>query len=257
MPFFSEILPTEIVIGENNAADYARRNEFFGSWVPRPEDDPGFGTDYTGTNIPRDEWDDRIEELEKRKMRLSDTVREKGRVSRNQSRTNYCWMFGAVAAVEAKKLIQGNVYLSLSPASAAAPLVNYQNRGYWSTPAIRYIAEHGIAPTSMWPDTAIDKKYDTAEVREARKLNKVTEWWELRRRDFDQLASCLLSLNPVAVGFNWWGHAVCALDLVKTGVKKYGIRIANSHNDRDFIILKDGKEIPDDAVAPRVISAGA
>jgi hypothetical protein len=257
MSFVSEIGPMEFVIGEGNADAMARLNPFRSTWVARPEGEEGFGSAFSGDIIPRSEWDDRIALLEKNKMRLSDLVRAKGRVSRNQSRTNYCWVFGAVAAVEAKMLVQGHDYISFSPASVGAPLVNYQNRGFWSTPAIRYLAEHGMVPTSMWPDTAIDRRYDNAETREIRKFFKVTEWWELRKRDFDQLASCLLSLQPVAVGFNWWGHAVCALDLVKTGSNRYGIRIANSHNDRDFIILKDGKEIPDDAVCPRVIQTKA
>jgi hypothetical protein len=253
MTFISHIASTEAVIGDRNAESVARANPFRSSWMERPAEDHGFGTAFGGDLFPRSEWPARLEELQKKKMLLSDIVRAKGRVSRNQSRTNYCWVFGAVAAVEAKRLIHGYPYLSFSPASVGAPLVNYQNRGFWSTPAIQYLAEHGMVPTSMWPDTAIDRKYDTAETREVRKYHKVTEWWELRKRNFDQLATCLLSQIPVAVGFNWWGHAVCALDLVKVGRYDYGIRIANSHNDRDFIILKDGKEVPDDAVAPRVI----
>lgn len=254
MGFISRIDPNELVIGAAEAEAFAQKNPFRADWMERPADDPGFGSAYSGVNIPRVEWDERIEELERKKMRLSDLVRAKGRVSRNQSRTNYCWAFGAVAAVEAKSLVQGFPYVSLSPASVAAPIKGYRNVGGWSTQAIQYIAENGIVPTELWPDTAIDRKYDNPASREARKHHVVEEWWELGRRNFDQLASCLLSLQPVAVGFNWWGHAVCALDLLKTGDRRYGIRIANSHNDKDYIILKDGREIPDDAVGPRVVT---
>jgi hypothetical protein len=68
--------------------------------------------------------------------------------------------------------------------------------------------------------------------------------------------TCLFLRIPVAVGYNWWSHEVCAVDPVRVSAGNYGIRIRNSwgssYGEDGFATLAGSKAIPDDAVAPRV-----
>ena len=79
----------------------------------------------------------------------------------------------------------------------------------------------------------------------------------MQPRNFDQLATCLLSGIPVAIGLNWWSHEVTAMDLVETSPGVFGVRIWNSWGDgwedRGMAVLSQSKATPDDAVAPRVV----
>lgn len=263
MGFSSEIRPREIVIDDSNWQQFARDIVLDGSlktrgWFARPEGEHGYGSAFNGSLIPRSEWDARIQELEQRKARLSDLFLAGNVPCKDQSGTYYCWIFAAVSAFEGARLVQGQPYVPLSPASAGGPITGYRNVGGWSTRGLQYIAEHGLVPTSLWPDTAISQSHNTAEANEQRKRFRCQEWWELGERNFDQLATCLLSGIPVAIGLNWWGHAIVACDLVKVG-GGYGVRIRNSWGARwgedGFGILSGGKEIPDDAIAPRVAIA--
>jgi hypothetical protein len=72
-----------------------------------------------------------------------------------------------------------------------------------------------------------------------------------------QLATCLLLNIPVVTDFNWWGHSVCAVRLVKRN--PFTIRIWNSWgdswSDSGMGDLTGSKAIPDGAVAPRVMTA--
>lgn len=205
--------------------------------------------------IPRSEWRARIDEMKATKTRLPDLCDLAGLKIKDQNGTNYCWAFGAVRTIEIMRVVQGQRVVSLSPASVAAPITNYQNEGGWGLNALKYIDEHGVVPSSGWPDTAINRKYFTDANRAEAANYKPLKWWELRPRNLEQLMSCLLRRIPVAVGYNWWGHEVCAV----APETEDSILIDNSWGEswgtRGRSIIAGSRVLPDDAVAPASIMA--
>lgn len=207
------------------------------------------------TLIPRSEWTARIEEMERTKTRLSDIIRQAGIPSLDQNGTNYCWCNAVVTAIETGRAANGLPYVKMSPASVAAPIKGYRNQGGWGGEALEYIVAHGVAAASLWPANSISRSY-FEQTRENAGLHKVTEWYDLNNRNFDQLMTCLFLRIPVAIGLNWWSHEVCAIDPVVVSPGRYGVRFRNSwgssYGDSGFSILTEAKATPDDACAPIV-----
>lgn len=220
-----------------------------------------FATALSLPPVDPDTYDERIEEQEKTQSSLTHLAKLKGVKVKNQSNTNYCWINAPTYCVELGRVAQGQKYISLSPASAGAPITNFQNRGGWGTKGVYWIVQHGLVPTSTWPDNAIDKKYNTSDNNAQRKFFQVDEWWDLKPRNIAELYTCLFYNVPVAIGLNWWGHEVTAVKVVKlAGTKNYGIMIANSWGtgwgDNGYGVLTGTKQVPDDAVAPSVVTGG-
>lgn len=214
--------------------------------------------------IPRSEWRDRIEDMERTKSRLTDLIDAAGLTVLSQGRTNYCWANGPVHCVEILRLSQGQPMVRLSPASVAAPIKNYRNVGGWGEQSLGYIIEHGIVPQSMWPANSIDRRLDTKKSREERKKYKVREWCDLQPRNFDQLMTVLLLRTPASVAYNWWRHLVMAVDPVALD-GGFGIRVRNSWGRKwgsnGTAVFREGygknKANPDEALAPRVVTASS
>jgi hypothetical protein len=206
--------------------------------------------------IPRSEWRDRIEQMDKEKRWPKDHKLASGFKSLNQNGTNYCWINAPVQCIHYVRAIQGEPHVPLSPASVGGPIKGYRNVGGWGSQGLEYMVEHGVAPQSLWPPNAIKKSYDTAEVREERKKYIVDEWWELKPRSFDQLVTCLLLGYPVAIGLNWWSHEVTACAVAVQGSDEFLVDIDNSWGDwgdDGHGLLTQSKATPDDAVLPRVV----
>lgn len=209
--------------------------------------------------IPRREWPDLIEYKQKQKARMADLViRSQPYLgSLNQGSTNYCWGNAVVTCLEILRELNGLPYIKLSSASVCAPIKNFRNNGGWGEEALAYIIEHGIAPASLWPANAIDRSYDNERTRLARQAFKISEFWDLPPYDFEALASALLHGKPCAIGLDWWGHEVAALDLVMVDGGGFGVLCRNSWGDsygdgRGLFVLTERKAIPDDCSAPAV-----
>lgn len=266
MTFESQVNPNTIIIDDSNYQEYAIDPVVNGELKsrgrkPRDWDRHPYGSvaaPFDLPLIPDDEWLDRIKEQEATKSRLSDLLDLVDLGVMDQARTNFCWDFATTHTVETIRVKQNNKLVRLSPASTACKITNFRNNGGWGSEALEYIIEHGCVPQEDWPQAAIDRRYDTPEAWEKAKRYKVTEWWDIEPRNFEQVATCLLLGIPVSAGYDWWGHQVMLLDLIyKNG--EFGALIDNSWGtgwgDNGRGILMRNKATPDDACAPRVAMA--
>lgn len=206
--------------------------------------------------IPEHEWQGRIEEKEEQKSNVSNLLKSNGIKPKNQKQVPYCWIFCVTRAVEIRRFQTGAPFVSLSPASAGAQIKNFQEVGGWPKEGIEFVAEHGLVPSSLWDDTAIDRNLLTPEAKAEALKYRATEWMELKPRNKAQLVSCLLRNIPVAVGLNHWGHAVVCVDAVWLN-GQVAVRFENSWDyswgDEGYGVLAESKMLPDDAVACRVV----
>lgn len=206
--------------------------------------------------IPRSEWSERIKEIEETHSRLSDLSYSEGILCKNQEATNYCWANSIVYCVELVRMSMGLGVKYLSPASVAAPIKNYKNSPGFASEALKYIIDNGIVPEENWPANSRDKGLMYPENEKRAKQYKVTEWYDISSKSFDELMTCLILRIPAAVGYMWWRHQVCAVDPICLGENVYGIRIRNSwgmdYGKDGYAIIKENLAAPDDSVAPRV-----
>lgn len=265
MPYESRIYPGEFVIDDSFVPDphpvVGGEPMSYGLMPRNGRCSPSVAKPFDLPLISRSEWQDRIKEKDDLKANLSDIAKYAGVRCKNQNGTNYCWYNATLSGLEVARVVQGQHHVELSPASGAAIIKRYQNVGGWGMEALEHMANDGACPVSLWPANAIDRRYDTAESKAARKSFRVLEWYELARNPreaFEQEVTLLLLGIPVSVGHNWWGHQVLHMDLVmQNGV--YLIRFMNSHGesygDRGYSLMTEAKARPDDvAVAPRVIA---
>lgn len=214
--------------------------------------------------IPRSEWSDRIKEMERTKSRISDILLHRKIPCTDQNGHGYCWAYSTGGCVIALRALQNQPYIPLNPHSVAAIIKNGRDEGGWCGLSAEFLTKHGIAPEANWPKNSRDvRRYDTPETRNIMAKFKVTEdWVDLTRSvydrnlTFDQVMSCLLMRIPCALDFNWWGHSVMGCDPVELD-GEFCIRIRNSWTeswgDKGFGVLRGGKQIPNGAVALRVV----
>lgn len=246
-----DAMPDEVVInGVVMGKGYEPRDFYNSPYGSVPHVEP-----FSIPLVPRDQWAARIEAMETGGTRLSDLCKQVNLPCKNQANTNYCWINAPTHCVEVLRAAQNQGYVELSPASVGAKIKNFRNVGGWGSEGLTYIVEHGLVPASIWPVNAISRSYDTPVADAERPKYRVTEWWDLRPRDLDQLMTCLFMRIPVAVGYDHWRHEVTAIDpVIVNGT--YGVRIRNSWGsswgEDGYGLLMGQKAVPDDAVAPRV-----
>lgn len=217
----------------------------------------GFAAAWTGNPLNAAELKEQIAFQKANRTGLIARSKAAGVGIKNQNGTNYCWAFGTVRMVELTRLQMGEEHVPLSPASVACLIKNYANRGGWGGECLEGIQKWGVAPESLWPQHAIDRKYDNAESREARKAFNVTDFVDIPE-DFYAVMTLLVRGLPCSVAFNWWGHLVCAVEAdVVNG--QLGYWVDNSWNTtwgtggRGFITGK--KADPSEAYAVLVPTA--
>lgn len=215
--------------------------------------------------IPRSEWDARIDEQETQQSSLKHLYRRAGWTNLDQGQNGYCWAHSVAHTVMLQRTAANQPFVPLSAYAVAAIIKGGRNEGGWCGLAAKFIRDVGIPSQQFWPQGDRRLSHDTAAMRENAAMHKVTEdWVDLTRPvynqslTFDQLASCLLLNIPCAVDFNWWGHSVAAVRLVRVEAGSYGIEILNSWlnwGDHGLAVLRGSKAIPNGAVATRVTTA--
>jgi hypothetical protein len=231
--------------------------------VPRDYDvcpigDGGYAQPFNVPLIPRSEWRDRIEELDKRRMGIQHLMKHHGLTPKNQGRTNFCWANGVVHASEIGRILTGVSGPRLSSASVACLVTNFRNVGGWGYQALKIMRELGAVPQQLWPANAIDRRYHNAETQAARAAHKVHDWLDMQPRNFDQLMTCLLMGWPCSVAYNWWRHLVTAVHPVVDRNGQFGILCSNSGLGRDrdgWTVLMGSRAVADEQICLRITSA--
>lgn len=232
-----------------------------------PAEKPGLeGLDIK--EIPQNEWSDRIRQQEKDQSRLSD-IRNQGKFGQRMPSTDqngepYCWMHSGTSGMLIVRARMNQPYADLSAFGPACKVMNFRSSGGWGAQGLDFLTKYGCTTSEVWPQRSKDRKLDNPETwAHALKYRFVEAWNDLSQAQYDrnltfrQTATCLLSNIPVIVDFNWWGHSVCALDLVETSSGSFGLRIWNSWGDGwsegGTGILSGSRAIPDGSTAPREV----
>lgn len=215
--------------------------------------------------IPRAEWPDRIADMERNKTRLSDLINDAGVPCLDQNGTNYCHANSPTLAIMALRATQGQPLVVLSPGSIGGPVTGFTNQGAMISDDLQWITDHGCASREFVPANQISKSGWKAGAAENAMLHRATEWWDLGFKDstmFDRMFTLLLSRVPVCVAYNFWSHAVTVLDPVLVSVCQFGVRFRNSWGNDwptagagGYAVFPEGKGTPDEAYAPRQVTA--
>jgi hypothetical protein len=270
------IQPGEVVIDDDNYEKFLQLSGY--GLIPRNfETHPtgGYSTSVTYGAvrdtlplIPFADMPELIAERVAKKMQLSD-LRAVGLNGSKvphlqQGNSNFCWAYGAAHGLMLSRIVANLPYVELSPHSIACKIYGFANRGGWSAHASEFIAKNGCQTTKTWAMRSWSRANDNAAAWQDAQLYKTTEGWiDLdaphydRDLSFQEVLTLLIYGIPCPVDYNWWGHAVCAMDAVDafpslpaTDPSRYGIRILNSH-PTDIAVLTKGKARPDNACGMR------
>jgi hypothetical protein len=215
--------------------------------------------------IPRPEWPARIKAMDDSASWPTDYC---DFICRDQKQTLFCWANGPATCVDVVRRQIGLVHVETSGASVACKINGFSNQGGMGVDALQYFASTGGVASSLWPNAAISRQYDTSTTMADRSNRKALEWLELdtngsRTATFDQLATSIFLGHPVAVGYNWWGHEVTAVRIVQISAGVYGVEIRNSWGTwgsknrwgfDGFSVLSESKGTPDDAFLLRSVT---
>jgi hypothetical protein len=173
--------------------------------------------------IPRSEWKDRI------KAGIGTWAHDRCRPvlpPMNQERTNYCWANAPVRAFTTFRVITGYTPRRLSAASVAVPITGGRNIGGYPEKAILQLRASGACDEELWPNAQRTPPADLAAVNVSALKNRLIRWIDVRT--WEMQVTCAFLRIPLAIGLNWWSHAVCQLDPVIMENGEVGIGFDNS-----------------------------
>lgn len=222
----------------------------------------GFAKPFTLPKFSRQEIKERFEEQERTKTRVFDVLQQGQIKPLHQGNTPFCWANGVTDCVQVSRFLSGAPFVPLSPASVAGPIKNYRYQGGWGIQAVKYGAEHGWCPQSMWPPNVADRKYDTDASRAERRKYQIAPdgWLDLPEGDWDAVFTCVALGYLGSLAHMEWQHLVGSW--VAGGIHSSGelmVLCRNSGYGRDstghsWIRESFGK--PDEALAIQVVTGG-
>jgi hypothetical protein len=180
--------------------------------------------------------------------------------SRDQDGYGYCWCHSSTSVALLLRARDNQPYADLSAFAVGCIIKNYRNEGGWGEESLKFIAERGVPTSEFWPQQSTKRGNDNPQTWENAAFHRFTgEWMALSSNASErkkQLITCLLLNIPVVSDFNWWSHSVATADLVS--IEPFRTRVwnswADSWSDAGMGILEGSKALPDDALAPRVIT---
>lgn len=225
-------------------------------------------------NVPKAEWDERIAEQDREQASLFHVV-QRGNYGQpipglNQGQYGFCWGHSTAHAIMAARARANLPYTPLSAfglVHLADPARAQNNRGGWCGLSAEAARTKGIPTQEAYPQGRVLASVSQEILDVALKFRVTEDFVDLTKPvwyqslTFDKVASCLLTGRPCPVDFNWWGHSVCAVKLVRVEAGSYGLLIWNSWGpswgENGFGILRGSKAIPDGAICVNSVKATA
>lgn len=206
--------------------------------------------------IPMEEWPDRIADKIRTKSSLKNIWAQSGIGVLNQKNISYCHAFSVVLLMMLQRAKEGLPYRELSASSIGGPITNWRNAGAYIHDDLERAVEYGASTTGYVPMLTINQNDCKPGWKEDALQYRVTEFTDVRPRNFLEHGSLLLNNNPVGVGLNYWGHAVSDFDLLDlyphkpaTDWTRYGIEFLNSWGEEwgegGFAVRTGGKALAD------------
>ena len=182
-----------------------------------------------------------------------------------------CWAYSTGHTVMLTRMRDNQPLIRMNPHSVASIIKGGRDEGGWCGLSAEFYGKYGCAPegngAGEWPLHSLNVSLDTPAMRKSMERFRITEdWIDLTAAVYDrnltlqQLYTCLLSDMPCAVDFNWWGHSVCAVRIVKVENGSIGLMILNSWKDwgrNGLAVLQGDRAVPDGAICTRVVRAAA
>lgn len=192
-------------------------------WVAHPLGGTGFAADFNLPEIPKSEWDDRINQQERDGTHIPAICEAMGLKPKHQGRTPLCWMFSVTMGQEIGFALDGRLEEPLSAGSVAAYKTGFRLRGGWCSEALEGGATIGWSTERLWKGTSVSKQYNTPEANAVREKYKATHWLDLQPKNVMQVAACVLRERPIPVPAAWMRirHALTIVRMVKVNGKYY------------------------------------
>lgn len=253
------------IIDEDTPADFLFDNNFGRGHDPDQYVPEMFASPTEMELIPVSEYDARIEEQEREQASLEHVYLRAGWENLDQNGQGYCWAYSTGHCVMLVRSKNNQPYVRLNPHGVAAVIKSGRDEGGWCGLSAKHLFEFGCPSEDFWPGHSISLSNNTNAMRENAALHKATEDWRDLARPVHgqvlterQVDTCLLSNNPCATDYLWWGHSVATIRLVKIEGGSYGRVILNSWKgwgNRGLAILRGSKAKPDGAISIRTVTA--
>ena len=196
---------------------------------------------------------------------LEHVFRRAGWENLDQNGQGYCWAYSTTHCVMMLRSIMNQPHVRLSAHAIGCKVKGFRDEGGWCGLSCKFHRDYGCPSVQQWAEKSMSRSYDTSATWENAAHHKITEdWYDLAKPVHgqeltdQQISTCLLNNVPCALDFNWWGHSVCGLRLVKVESGSYGKLFLNSWRgwgDRGLAVLRGSKARADGAVALRVTGA--
>ncbi len=214
--------------------------------------------------IPESEWGGLIDEQESKQSSLEHIWRDKGVDHLDQNGQGFCWCYSTAHTIMMVRARDNQETVRLSPHAVACKIKGFKDEGGWCGLSAEFARKTGYPTVKTWKEKSMSRAYDKPETwEEAAKYRISEDWVDLgvshyyyQNLTFNQVATCLLMNMPCALDFNWWGHSVCGVRLVKVEKGSYGVRILNSWagwGDKGFATLRGDKMYPNSALSTRAV----